>query len=149
MDRSRCGDTSWLRVLVVVLLLSASAGCSKQVVVPRWDPAAFRTLDTLEFLTVGPDEGPHWSTVWLVVVEDHVYIRLGSRAADRMEHNTTKPHVRVRVGGKEYERVRADAAPSMVAQVADAMAAKYTTDIFVHYVSHPLTMRLEPDPAAP
>jgi len=149
MDRSRRGETSWLRLLVIVLLLGASAGCSKQVVVPSWDPAAFRALDTLEFLTIGPDEGPHWSTVWLVILDDHVYVRLGSRAAGRMERNTTAPHVRVRIGGKEYERVRATSEPAMAARVADAMAEKYTTDVLVRYSSHPLTMRLEPDAAAP
>jgi len=149
MERSWCREASWLRGLVFALLFALSTGCAKQAVVPTWDPAAFRSLDTLEFLTVGPDEGPHWSTVWLVVLDDHVYIRLGSRASGRMEHNATKPYVRVRIGGKEYERVRTEDASALAAQVADAMAAKYTTDVFVHYVSHPLTLRLEPDSGAP
>jgi hypothetical protein len=29
--------------------------------------------------------------------------------------------------------------------VAKAMAEKYTSDIFVRYFNHPLTMRLSPD----
>jgi hypothetical protein len=145
-----CRETSWLRGLLVALLLALTAGCAKQgPVVPTWDPAAFAKLDTLEFLTVGPDEGPHWSTVWLVVLDDHVYVRLGSRASGRMERNTTKPYVRVRIGGKEYERVRTEDAAAMAEKVSDAMAAKYTTDIFVHYMAHPMTLRLEPEPAAP
>jgi hypothetical protein len=150
MDRSWYRESSWLRGLVVAVLLALGSGCAaKQPVVPTWDPAAFRDLDTLEFLTVGPDEGPHWSTVWLVVLDDHVYVRLGARAAGRMERNTTKPYVRVRIGGKEYERVRTDDAAAVAGKVADAMAAKYTTDVFVRYMSHPMTLRLEPEPAAP
>ena len=63
--------------LLAVLTAAAAYGA--------WDPAAFSKLDTLEFRTIGPEEGEHWSTVWLVVIDNQVYIRLGSRAADRME----------------------------------------------------------------
>lgn len=111
-----------------------------------WDPAAFSKDSTLEFLTVGPSEGEHWSTVWLVVIDNQVYIRLGSRAADRMEKNTTNPFVKVRIGGQEFERVRAEAVPDMAAAVAKAMGEKYTSDLLIHFFNHPLTMRLTPAP---
>jgi hypothetical protein len=134
---------------VAVLLAFAVGGCAgRQPVVPQWDPAAFRDLDTLQFLTVGPEEGPHWSTVWLVVIDGQVYVRLGSRAAGRMQRNTTAPFVAVRIGGREYERVRAEEAKEMITRVAAAMADKYPSDLFVRYVSHPLTMRLVPEPSA-
>lgn len=145
MRRARVGRGALGRGLLVAMLLITVAGCARQVSVPQWDAKAFRELDTLEFQTVGPSEGPHWSTVWLVVLNDHVYVRLGSRASGRMKENTTTPFVNVRIGGREYERVRAEEAADQASQVADAMAAKYWTDVFVRYVSHPLTMRLTPD----
>jgi hypothetical protein len=107
-----------------------------------WDPASFRDEDTLDFLTIGPEEGEHWSTVWLVVLDGEVYIRLGSRAAGRIERNTTAPDVGVEIAGQRFNRVRAESAPEMVERVADAMADKYWSDVFVRLFSHPLTMRL-------
>jgi hypothetical protein len=133
------------RLLLATILMGGITGCARQVAVPQWDAKAFRELDTLEFQTVGPTEGPHWSTVWLVVLNDEVYVRLGSRASARMQENTTTPFVNVRIGGREYQRVRAEEDAGKTAQVADAMAAKYWTDVFVRYVPHPLTMRLAPD----
>lgn len=109
-----------------------------------WDPQAFSTQDTLEYLTVGPQEGEHWSTVWLVVIDGQVYIRLGSRAAERMEKNTTKPLVKVRIAGQEFDQIKAEPAPDMVEPVAKAMGEKYTSDVLVKYFNHPLTMRLTP-----
>lgn len=110
-----------------------------------WTPESYRDLSTLEFLTVGPEEGEHWSKVWLVVIDGQVYIRLGSRAADRMQHNTTAPTVKVRIGDETFDRVRAEAAPDMKDPVAKAMGDKYWSDVFVHYFDHPLTMRLAPE----
>ena len=56
-----------------------------------WDPQTLAREDTLEFLTVGPQEGEHWSRVWVVAVDDQLYVRLGRRAATRFEKNTTLP----------------------------------------------------------
>jgi len=144
MQRSRSWGTQ-LRMLLVALATLGTSACASRAVIPQWDPAAFRQLDTLEFLTVGPQEGPHWSTVWLVVIDDQVYVRLGSRAADRMRQNATAPLIAVRIGGREYEHVRAEEATGMVERVAAAMREKYWTDLFVRYMPHPLTMRLAPD----
>jgi hypothetical protein len=107
-----------------------------------WDPESFRDVDTLDFLTVGPEEGEHWSPVWLVVLDGHVYIRLGSRAAERVERNTTAPYMAVKVAGQQFDRVRADPAPDMAERVAAAMADKYFTDLLIRFFPHPLTMRL-------
>ena len=46
-----------------------------------WDPPTLAREDTLEFLTVGPDEGEHWSRVWAVAVDDELYVRLGRRGS--------------------------------------------------------------------
>ena len=114
-----------------------------------WDPGGFEKEDTLEFLTVGPEEGEHWSTVWLVVLDGQVYIRLGSRAADRMQRNTTAPFVKVKIAGQQFDRVRAEPVPDMAPRVAEAIGEKYRSDILVRFFPHPLTMRLVPEPPTP
>lgn len=124
----------WLSALLTIASAATAA----------WDPAAFSAQDTLEFRTVGPAEGEHWSTVWLVVIDNQVYIRLGSRAADRMERNTTKPDVAVRIAGQQFDHVTAEPAPDMAGPVAKAMGDKYWSDVFVRHFNHPLTMRLVP-----
>ncbi len=85
------------------------------------------------------------SPVWLVVIDGQVYLRLGSRAAGRIERNTTKPIIKVKVAGEQFDRVRGEPAPEMAERVAAAMGEKYTSDIFVRYFSHPLTLRLVPE----
>jgi len=122
--------------------LAVSAGVASAA----WNPEAYRDVSTLEFQTVGPEEGEHWSPVWLVVIDGQVYIRLGSRAAERMQKNTKAPYVKLRIGGEEFERVRAEPAPDMVERVGQAMGGKYTSDFVVRYFNHPLTMRLTPEP---
>jgi hypothetical protein len=114
-----------------------------------WDPQAFSKESTLEILTVGPDEGEHWSTVWLVVIDGQVYVRLGGRATERIQKNTTKPYVKVRIAGQEFDQVTAQIVPDMVAPVAKAMASKYWSDVLIRHVAHPLTMRLTPAAISP
>jgi hypothetical protein len=122
-----------------VLLLPARAA--------QWNPEAFAKEDTLKLRTIDPNEGEHWFKVWLVVIDGQVYVRLGARAADRVQANTTSPYLGVEVAGQRFERVRGVPAPEYVDRVAKAMADKYTSDIFVHYFSHPLTLRLVPEDA--
>ncbi len=141
------------RILAVVLaagsILSACAPSSISAAAANWDPNAFNDESTLQFLTVGPDEGEHWSTVWLVVIDDQLYVRLGSTAARRIERNTTAPYVKVRIAGREFDKVKAVATPEMTDQVAAAMADKYWLDIFVRSFRHDLTARLVAEPSAP
>jgi uncharacterized protein DUF2255 len=112
-------------------------------------PAALAREDMLEFLTVGPQEGEHWSKVWVVAVDDQLYVRLGRRAAARFEKNTTAPFVKVRIAGREFDHVRAESAPEMAERVAAAMAVKYWTDALIRFARHPLTVRLSvPSPEA-
>jgi hypothetical protein len=65
-----------------------------------------------------------------------------------MRRNTSAPLVEVRIGGREYEHVRAEETAAMAARVGAAMGEKYWSDRVVRYVPHPLTMRLQPDAAA-
>jgi hypothetical protein len=112
------------------------------VIAADWSPQSYATEDTLEMLTVGPEEGAHWFPVWLVVINDQVYVRLGSRAATRIEKNTTAPYVGVKVAGQQFDRIKTEAAPDMAGAVAKAIADKYWSDIFVRFFPHPLTLRL-------
>lgn len=131
--------TRLVTLLIVSLLAVAPASAAE------WNPEAFSKEDTLEYLTVGPDEGEHWSTVWLVVIDGQVYIRLGGRAAGRIERNTAAPFVKVRIAGQTFDKVKAEPAPEQVDAVAAAMGEKYPSDILVRYFNHPLTMRLTPE----
>jgi len=130
--------TRSIAAIFAVLFVAAPA-------LAAWDPQAFSKETTLEFLTVGPEEGQHWSTVWLVVIDGQVYIRLGTRAAERMTKNTTAPIVKVRIAGQEFDRVKAEAAPDMVEPVGKAMGEKYWSDWLIRHFNHPLTMRLTPE----
>ena len=113
-----------------------------------WDTAILGKESTLQFLTVGPQEGEHWSKVWVVNVDGQLYVRLGRRAAARFEKNTTAPFLKVRIAGQEFDHVRADPAPEMAERVAAAMAAKYWSDLLIRFASHPLTVRLSTQPGS-
>jgi hypothetical protein len=152
MNTFTTADRTWNRALrtsvaaataLWVLLLPARAA--------QWNPDAFAKDDTLQLRTTRPNEGEHWFKVWLVVIEGQVYVRLGTRAAERVQANTTSPYLGVEVAGQRFDRVRGVPAPESADRVAKAMADKYTSDIFVRLFSHPLTLRLVPDdtPAAP
>jgi hypothetical protein len=95
---------------------------------PQWKPATFADQGTVEFLTVVPDEGEHWSTVWFVVIGDAVYFRLGPRAVNRIDKNSTAPLLKLRVSAEEVHTLRYEKAPEMAEKVAAAMAEKYWTD---------------------
>ena len=68
--------------------------------VPGWDPNAFRDLSTLQIMTVGPEEGEHWSKLWLAVIDGQVYVRLGDKSFGRVQKNTANPYVKVKVGDR-------------------------------------------------
>jgi len=129
------------RLVLVLIALTLTAAAANA----DWAPQTFSSENTLEFLTV-EDGAEHWSTVWLVVIDGQVYIRLGSRAAGRIEANATKPYVKVRIAGQTFDKVKAAAVPDKADAVAKAMGEKYWSDVFVHHFSHPLTMRLTPEP---
>ena len=132
-----------LLACAAVLLLSGTAGAD-------WNPEVLGRENDLQFLTVAPDEGEHWSTVWLVLVDGQIFVRLGNRAADRVRNSTRWPYVDVRIGDETFQNVRVEPTPQMETRVADAMAEKYWMDVLFRYIPHPLTARLVPaDPVAP
>src|SRR3989449_337460 len=126
-------------VLALALLAAPSAAA-------EWTPRAYAGANTVELRTVAAGEGEHWFPVWVVVIDDQVYVRLGPRAAGRIEKNQAAPYVGVRILGQQFERVRGEPAPDYAERVAKAMAAKYWGDLIVHHFSHPLTLRLVPEP---
>jgi hypothetical protein len=131
------GGTAALLVMVTSLVLAGPN--------PDWTPARWADLDTLQLHTVGPTEGPYDFPVWLVVIDDEVYVRLGSRAARRVETSTTQPYVGVTVAGRHFPRVRTEPVPEMAGAVSAAMAKKYWSDLIIRFLPHPLTLRLRPD----
>ena len=125
-------------VVAATLLLGRAADAAE----PRWTPGLWVDEDTVELRTTRAGEAPHWFKVWVAVIDDQLYVRLGSRAADRIEHNTTAPEVAVRIAGQEFDHIRVENAPEMAERVAAELAEKYWSDMLVRYFSHPLTMRL-------
>lgn len=111
----------------------------------EWNPQAFTKEETLEIRTAGTEEGEYWFPVWLVVIDEQVYVRLGSRAAERVKDNTTAPYLGIKIAGQQFDRVKGEEAPEMAEPVAKAMADKYWSDLFIRFFSHPLTLRLIPE----
>lgn len=146
--------TCSLRGCRVVLLAVLLAACGSAAVVPTpavnadngtWTPADWEDIDALEVLTTGPDEGEYWSKLWLVVIDDQLFVRLGTRATERIERNTTAPYVSVRIAGQRFDRVRAQHVPEFRERVAKAMGKKYWTDLIIRFFPHPMTIRLIPE----
>jgi hypothetical protein len=147
-----------LKIKTIITAVVASAvfsfvamGASVSMPVPGWDPNAFSDESTLQIMTTAPDEGDHWSKVWLVAIDGQLYVRLGDRSFGRIQKNTTNPYLKVKVGDQEFDRVRWEPALDMKDKVAAAMADKYFMDILIRHESHPMTARLvaERPPATP
>ncbi|MBI4515214.1 MAG: hypothetical protein HY699_05285 [Deltaproteobacteria bacterium] len=136
---------AWAGAALAGLLALGQAGATQ----PTWTPQFWKNESTLKLCTTVPDEGSYCFPVWLVVLDDDVYVRLGSRAAERVSKNKSAPFLPVEIGGRRYEQVRASETPDYAERVAQAMANKYWSDIFARLFSHPLTMRLRPDQPPP
>src|SRR5262245_7649774 len=103
-----------MRTLVAtIVVLCATAVCAAD-----WTPDKWADESTLELRTSAPDGAAHWFPVWLVVLDDQLYVRLGPRAAGRVEQNGGGPFLGVRVGGQEFERIVATPAPDARTRVA-------------------------------
>ena len=133
-------------VSVALSLASVGLGHAADDLAPRWDPDAFRGQSTLEIMTIGTEEGEHWTRLWWVVVDGQVYVQLGDPAFKRVLENFARPYVEVKIAGQKFDRVRLEAAPGMKEKVAAAMAAKYPRDDVILRQSHPTTVRLVAEP---
>src|SRR2546427_7926223 len=102
----------FLAAAAFIALVAAPAGAAE------WKPRAYASESTLDLRTTAPGEGDHWFPVWLVVLDDQVYVRLGTRAAGRVERNTTQPHVGVRIAGQQLDCIQGGAAPGCAPRAA-------------------------------
>jgi hypothetical protein len=135
-------------VLSLVLSIPfAAIASAEEKPVPGWDPAKFRQASTIKMMTTEPDVGEHWSNLWVVVIDEQPYVRLGERAYARIRKSTTSPYVKLKVAGMEFDRVKVKEMPDMKGKVATAMADKYWMDILVRHESHPMVARLVPEAA--
>ena len=128
----------WVSAVVLGILVSSRARANDG---QGW--GLLGNESTLEVLTVDQTGSEHWSTFWWVVIDGKIYLRLSSRGAERIQTNRNKPFVSVKIGGQRFDDVRVVPAPEMAEQVAAAMAKKYPLDLFIRYLPHPLTGRLE------
>lgn len=137
--------TRLLMGLYCAVLLAGCAGSSAPLPPGKaWTPTAWKDEDTVVLRTQCPDEGEYWFPVWLTVLDDQLYVRLGKKATGRMLCTGAIPVIGVRIAGQQFDRVQATETPELAQRVADAMRDKYWTDIFVRYVPHQLTLRLTP-----
>jgi len=127
-----------------LLITAATAMFPAIAVEAAWTPAQWATEETLKLCTTEPQEQTYCFKVWLVVLDTNVYVRLGTKAADRVKANTTGMVLPVEIGGQRFDKVRLIDAPDKVDAVAKAMADKYPSDWFIRWLSHPMTLRLEP-----
>ena len=132
----------WIAPALATLVVAAAVTTADAS--DDWTPADWVEEETIELGTTEPGEERYDFPVWLVVIDGDVYVRLGSRAAERFEESTTKPHMTVKIAGKEFPKVEGVPAPEKVEQVDELMADKYWSDIFIRFMPHPLTLRLEP-----
>jgi hypothetical protein len=128
--------------LAVLTLAACAERPSAPAQASEWNPRAWTDEDTVELGVVRADGSPRWFKVWIVVLDDQPYVRLGSASVSKIEENRTKPFVGVRVAGREFPHVKLDAAPDRADAVAQAMAHKYSSDVLIRLFPHPMTARL-------
>jgi hypothetical protein len=133
------------RILPALALASLLAAPAALAAPADWTPGAWAGEDTLDLVTDVPGEGTYSFPVWLVVLDDQVFVRLGGRAAERVQKSKDTPVIGVTVAGRRFERVRCEPAPDQASQVAAAMGSKYWSDLLIRYFPHPLTCRLVPE----
>ena len=130
-----------------VLWIAVVGACAAANLAAGWDPDAFRDQRTLQIMTTGAEEGAHWSKLWLVVIDGQLFVRLDGRTFKRVKESLAGQYVMVKIGDREFQRVRLEAAPDMSGKVAAAMANKYPTDVLIRHESHPMTARLIAEPS--
>ncbi len=70
------------------------------------DGEAVTDASTREVLTVDQNAQEHWSTLWLVVMNGQLYLRLGTHGAARVEGNAKKPFVSIKSAEHRFDNVR-------------------------------------------
>jgi hypothetical protein len=141
---------SYAAAVMVALCIALTASVhADESIVSGWNPSAFRGDSVLQIMTTEPEVGEHWSKLWLIVIDNQLYVRLGDRAYGRVQKNTTSPYVKLKIGDQEFDKVKLVEMPDMKGKVAAAMADKYFMDKLVRYESHPMVAQLTPEPSTP
>ncbi|MCK6557162.1 hypothetical protein L6Q96_21675 [Candidatus Binatia bacterium] len=135
---------SSFRAVLVSAVFVATAVATGAAGGPAWTPAQWVDDDTLKLCATTPEEATYCFPVWLVVLDGNVYVRLGTKASNRVKANTAGMVLPVEIGGQRFEKVRLVDAPDKIDAVARAMADKYWSDFSVRWLAHPMTLRLEP-----
>jgi len=133
-----------IRALLRTAAVAAVLWPTVATAAPAWTPAQWTKDETLKLCTTEPGKEMYCFPVWLVVLDDNVYVRLGSKATSRVQANTTGMVLPVEIGGQRFDKVQLIDAPDKVDAVNKAMADKYTSDLFIRWMSHPMTLRLQP-----
>jgi hypothetical protein len=136
-------------LVTAVLMTLMNVARAGQTPVPGWDPATFGSESVIQIMTTEPDVGEHWSKLWVVVIDDQPFVRLGGRSYGRVQKNTTSPYVKLKIGDQEFDKVKLEEMPDMKDKVAAAMADKYFMDKLIRYENHPMVARLVPEAAPP
>jgi len=147
MKTRRIANAAGLVLALCVAFARVSRAADNPV--PGWDPDQFRQASTIEIMTTEPDAGEHWSKLWVVVIDGQPYVRLGERSYGRIQHSTTSPYVKLKLGEQEFDKVKIEEVPDMQDKVAAAMADKYWMDVLMRHESHPAVARLLPEASAP
>ena len=147
MKICRIANLTLLSIVLSIALATAAGADDKAV--PGWDPAVFRDASTIKIMTTEPDIGEHWFNLWVVVIDGQPYVRLGDRSYGRLQRNSTKPYVKLKVADQEFDKVKVEEMPDMKDKVGAAMADKYWMDVLIRHESHPMVARLVPEAAPP
>ena len=137
-------DTMSIRSVLISAAVALTIAPAIAAAGPAWTPAQWTRDDTLKLCTTTPQEATYCFPVWLVVIDNNVYVRLGNKAAGRVKGNTAGMVLPVEIGGQRFDAVRLIDAPDKVDAVAKAMADKYWSDWYIRWFAHPMTLRLEP-----
>ena len=136
-------------LMASLLVILAGVARAADTAPPGWDASTFRDASVIQIMTTEPDVGEHWSKLWVVVIDDQPFVRLGSRSYGRVQRNTTSPYIKLKVGDQEFDKVKLEEMPDMKDKVAAAMADKYFMDKLIRYENHPMVARLVPEAAPP
>jgi hypothetical protein len=147
MKICRIANLALLSFVFSIALATAARADDKAI--PGWAPAMFRDASTIKIMTTEPDVGEHWFNLWVVVIDGQPYVRLGDRSYGRLQRNSTKPYVKLKVADQEFDKVKVEEMPDMKDKVAAAMADKYWMDMIIRHESHPMVARLVPEPTPP
>jgi hypothetical protein len=140
--------------VLLALLLTAWAGCSDPFLTlpggelegePAPVPEDWGFTDAVSTIQIETrPEDPYSVNIWVVAMEDVLYLHAGATRATWVEHLEADPRLRVRIEGRLYELSAARVGSvEEFARFADAYEAKYGVRPRNEKVAEVYLMRLE------